>query len=33
VLKNLSVAARIEDTVSDRIGKDLRARLALNYDF
>lgn len=33
VRKNVSVAARIEDTVSDRIGKDLRARLALNYDF
>ncbi len=30
---NLSVAARIEDTVSDRIDKDLRARLALNFDF
>ncbi len=33
VRKNVSVAARIEDTVSDRIGKDVRARLALNYDF
>ncbi len=33
LLKNFSVAGRIEDTVSDRIGKDLRARLALNYDF
>ncbi len=33
VLRNFSVAGRIEDTVSDRIGKDLRARLALNYDF
>ncbi len=33
VLRNFSVAARLEDTVSDRISKDLRARLALNYDF
>lgn len=33
VLKNVSVAARIEDTISDEISKDLRARLALNYDF
>jgi len=31
--KNISAAARIEDTVSDRFSKDLRARLALNYDF
>ncbi len=33
LLKNVSVAGRIEDTISDRISKDLRARLALNYDF
>jgi hypothetical protein len=33
VLKNVSVAARIEDTISDKISKDVRARLALNYDF
>ncbi len=33
VLKNVSVAGRVEDTISDQISKDLRARLALNYDF
>ncbi len=31
--KNLSAQARVEDTVSDRFDKDIRARLALNYDF
>lgn len=31
--KNITVSARIEDTVSDRFDKDIRARLALNYDF
>ena len=31
--KNLSALARVEDTVSDRYNKDIRARLALNYDF
>lgn len=33
IRKNLSAQARLEDTVSDRYHKDLRARLALNYDF
>jgi hypothetical protein len=33
LLKNLSVSARVEDTVSAGYGKDLRARLALNVDF
>lgn len=31
--KNIAASARIEDTVSDRFDKDIRARLALNYDF
>ncbi len=31
--KNLSVQARVEDTVSDQFNKDIRARLALNLDF
>lgn len=31
--KNLSAQARVEDTVSDQYNKDIRARLALNYDF
>ncbi len=31
--KNLSAQARLEDTVSDQYNKDIRARLALNYDF
>lgn len=31
--KNVSVQARIEDTVSDEFDKDIRARLALNFDF
>ncbi|MBI5418938.1 MAG: hypothetical protein HZA60_02510 [Deltaproteobacteria bacterium] len=33
VRKNLSVQARVEDTVSQRFSKDIRARLALNVDF
>lgn len=33
VRKNITVSARIEDTISDRFDKDIRARLALNYDF
>ncbi|MGE5188579.1 MAG: hypothetical protein ACM3NF_00815 [Gemmatimonadota bacterium] len=33
LLKNVSVAARVEDTISDQVSKDLRARLALNFDF
>ena len=33
LLKNVSVAGRIEDTISDERSRDLRARLALNYDF
>jgi len=31
--KNVSASARIEDTISDRISKDVRARLALNVAF
>lgn len=31
--KNIAASARIEDTVSGRFDKDIRARLALNYDF
>lgn len=31
--KNLSVQARVEDTISAQYNKDIRARLALNVDF
>lgn len=31
--KNVTASARIEDTISDRVGKDVRARLALNVAF
>jgi hypothetical protein len=33
IRKNISVQARIEDTISERYDKDIRARLALNVDF
>lgn len=31
--KDLSVSARIEDTMSDKYDNDVRGRIALNYDF
>lgn len=31
--KNISASARIEDTISDKVSKDVRARLALNVSF
>jgi hypothetical protein len=31
--KNISASARIEDTISDQVSKDVRARLALNVAF
>ena len=31
--KNISASARIEDTISDQVGKDVRARMALNVAF
>jgi hypothetical protein len=31
--KNVTASARIEDTISDQVSKDVRARLALNVAF